>query len=257
MSTEHILPISGYRDHAVPNRLRQPDRAIGHLAMLLPGYGYTLDMPLFYYLESLCLDTGCDVLRVETAYNQNSAFRDAPESEQAKWVASDARTAWHAGLAQGRYASALVVGKSLGTLGLAALLAEPLGSPGTVRSVWLTPLLSEPSVRQALLRLGDSAQVVIGDADPPLRRGRAGECRRRRGKRSGRSRSGSWALPTSCPNSSRPSRNSRSARSAAVSNDVAIRCSCLLQIYRTLVPVRRSASVPGSSLHPRLRPDLR
>lgn len=166
MVTESMLSIAGYNDSPVPNRLRQSDGAVGCLAMLLPGYGYTLDMPLFYYLENLCLDRGVDVLRVETAYNQNAVFRAAPEPEQARWVAADARAAWQAGRAQADYASAVLVGKSLGTLGLAALLAEPLSRPKSVQSIWLTPLLSEQTVRQTLLRLGDSAQIVIGDADP-------------------------------------------------------------------------------------------
>ncbi len=166
MATERILPITGYHDHPVPNRLRQPDGATDRLAMLLPGFGYTLDMPLFYYLENLCLDAGIDVLRAETNYNQNRAFGEATETEQARWVATDARAAWQAGLAQANYASALVAGKSLGTLGLAAILADPPESSGAVQSIWLTPLISEPTVRQTLLRLGDSAQVVIGDADP-------------------------------------------------------------------------------------------
>lgn len=166
MADERILPVTGYRDYVVPIRLRQADVAIDRLAMLLPGYGYTLDMPLFYYLENLCLDLGIDVLRVETAYNQNLAFREATATEQARWVAADARAAWQAGLAQGNYASAIVIGKSLGTWGMAWLLSDPLRSPETVTSVWLTPLISQQSIRQALRRLGDTAQIVIGDADP-------------------------------------------------------------------------------------------
>ena len=111
---------------------------------MLPGFGYTLDMPLFYYLENLCLDRECDVLRVETTYSQNAAFGEATEIEQARWVAADAQAAWQAGLAQADYASAVVAGKSLSTLAMAALLAPPLPTSPNVQSVWLTPLLSQP-----------------------------------------------------------------------------------------------------------------
>jgi hypothetical protein len=166
MATEHILPIAGYRDHTVPNRLRQPDGTTGRLTLLLPGYGYTLDMPLFYYVENLCLDMGSDVLRMETAYSQHPRFGEATEPEQAQWVVADARATWQAGLKHADYASVMVVGKSLSTLAMAALLAPPITSPPKVRSVWLTPLLSQQSVRETLVRLGNSAQVVIGDADP-------------------------------------------------------------------------------------------
>ena len=40
----------------MPNRLRRPAAANGRLALMLPGFGYTLDMPLFSYLENLYLD---------------------------------------------------------------------------------------------------------------------------------------------------------------------------------------------------------
>lgn len=166
MVTERILPITGYRHLRVPNRLRRPAAANGRSALMLPGFGYTLDMPLFYYLENLYLDRGCDVLRVETTYSQNAAFGEATEIEQARWVAADAQAAWQAGLAQADYASAVVAGKSLSTLAMAALLAPPLPTSPNVQSVWLTPLLCQPQVRETLLRLGASAQVVIGDADP-------------------------------------------------------------------------------------------
>lgn len=166
MATERILPIAGYEGRDVPNRLRQPEGAIGRLAMLLPGYGYTLDMPLFYYLENRCLDVGIDVLRVETTYNQHPTFAGATERAQARWVATDARAAWQTGLAQDDYGSAIVVGKSLGTLAMAALFTEPLSAPGEVQSVWLTPMLSQPTVHQTIGQLGARALVVIGDADP-------------------------------------------------------------------------------------------
>ena len=69
MATATTLTIQGYRDEAVPNRFLRPQGAINHLAVLLPGFGYTLDMPLFYYAQNLLLERGWDVLRVEYAYN--------------------------------------------------------------------------------------------------------------------------------------------------------------------------------------------
>ena len=166
MATETILPITGYEGRAVPNRLRRPRGAIGRLAMLLPGFGYTLDMPLFYYVENGCLDTGIDVLRVESTYNQDLAFAAADETERSRWVTADAHAAWEAGLAQSTYTSAIVVGKSLGTLAMPALFAAPAPDDREVRSVWLTPLLSEPPVTETIARLGSRALVAIGDADP-------------------------------------------------------------------------------------------
>ena len=79
MATVETLAIRGFGDLPVPNRLLRPEGAIDCLAVLLPGFGYTLDMPLFYYAESLLLERGWDVLRVEYAYNR------LPEAETKPW----------------------------------------------------------------------------------------------------------------------------------------------------------------------------
>lgn len=166
MATEIILPITGYHDRAVPNRLLRPGGGIDHLAMLLPGLGYTLDMPLFYYSQMGCLDTGIDVLRVEAAYNRDADFAAATNREQLDWVTTDATAAWHAGLAQAMYSAAIIVGKSLGTLAMPALITETRAHDLSLKSVWLTPLLSQSFVFDAIVKCGPTAMVVIGDADP-------------------------------------------------------------------------------------------
>lgn len=166
MATEMVLPITRYHDRAVPNRLLRPRGTIDQLAMLLPGLGYTLDMPLFYYIQMVCLDAGIDVLRVETAYNHDPSFATATNVEQVDWVTTGAQAAWHAVLARMEYVAAVIVGKSLGTLPMPALLADPAIANLMVQSVWLTPLLSQPFVRAAIRGLGPQALVVIGDADP-------------------------------------------------------------------------------------------
>jgi len=52
------LPIRGYRDEAVPNHFQRQDDATDHLALVLPGFGYTCDMPLLYYTVGHLLDRG-------------------------------------------------------------------------------------------------------------------------------------------------------------------------------------------------------
>jgi pimeloyl-ACP methyl ester carboxylesterase len=166
MATSVILPITGYHGRAVPNRLLRPRSPIDQLAVLLPGLGYTLDMPLFYYIQMMGLDAGIDVLRVETAYNRDPDFAAATDDEQVEWVTTDAKAAWHAALARTEYLAAVIVGKSLGTLAMSGLLDERTARNLTFHSVWLTPLLSETIVRQAIRWIGGRALVVIGDADP-------------------------------------------------------------------------------------------
>ena len=137
----------------MPNRFLRPEGAIDHLAVLLPGIGYTLDMPLFYYAEHLLLERGWDVLRVEYAYNTRPEFQTLPKSERDRWLLADATAAWRAGLGQRTYERVVLIGKSLGTLAMGHLLtlADP---PPAVGAVWLTPLLSLERLRQQIVYMG-------------------------------------------------------------------------------------------------------
>jgi predicted alpha/beta-hydrolase family hydrolase len=165
MATATTLTIQGYRDEAVPNRFLRPQGAINRLAVLLPGFGYTLDMPLFYYAQNLLLERGWDVLRVEYAYNTHPEFQTLPEMERNQWLLADTTAAWRAGLGQQTYDRVVLIGKSLGTLAMGHLLtmADP---PPNVGAVWLTPLLAEERLRQQISQYGGPSLFVIGTADP-------------------------------------------------------------------------------------------
>jgi predicted alpha/beta-hydrolase family hydrolase len=165
MATTTTLSILGNRGEAVPNRFLRPEGAIDHLAVLLPGFGYTLDMPLFYYAENLLLDRGWDVLRVEYAYNTRPEYQALPEPERDRWLLEDATAAWRAALDQRTYERVVLIGKSLGTLAMGHLLTAP-DSPSTVGAIWLTPLLSEERLRQQIRGYGGPSLFVIGTADP-------------------------------------------------------------------------------------------
>ncbi len=165
MATGKSLAIEGYRGEPVPNTfLRQQGETV-RLAILLPGLGYTCDMPLFYYAVKLLTAGGADLLAVEYAYNRRADFRDLPQSEQRRWLLADATAAYRAGLAQRAYEDVTLIGKSLGTLAMPHLLATA-DAFESVRAVWFTPLLSEDSVRQQLLGGREPKLVVIGIADP-------------------------------------------------------------------------------------------
>jgi predicted alpha/beta-hydrolase family hydrolase len=165
MATSTTLTIQGYRDEHLPNRLLRPEGAIDHLAVLLPGFGYTLDMPLFYYAEILLLERGWDVLRVEYAYNKHPEFQTLSEPEREQWLLADTTAAWRAGLGQRTYPRVVLIGKSLGTLAMGHLLTIAV-LPPNVGAVWLTPLLAEERLRQKISQYGGHSLFVIGTADP-------------------------------------------------------------------------------------------
>ena len=165
MATESTLPILGYRGEAVPNRIQRASAARDRLAILLPGFGYTLDMPLFYYAENLLLEQGWDLLRVEYAYNQRPDFQSAPAPERERWLLDDATAAYRAGLSQRAYGEVALIGKSLGALAMGHLLTmdEPIAAASS--AVWLTPLLGEARLREQIARFGGPSLFVIGAAD--------------------------------------------------------------------------------------------
>ena len=165
MASSTVLSIPGYRGEPVPNRFQRPEGASGCLAVLLPGLGYTLDMPLFYYAEDLLLARGWGVLRVEYAYNRPE-YQEMPQAERARWLLADATAAYRAGLAQGRYESIALIGKSLGTLAMGHLLTMADQPAGAMRAVWLTPLLRNDRLCEQIRQYGGPSLFVIGTADP-------------------------------------------------------------------------------------------
>ena len=165
MATSTTLTIQGYRDETVPNRFLRPEGAIDHLGVLLPGFGYTLDMPLFYYAQNLLLERGWDVLRVEYAYNTRPEYQTLSEPERDRWLLADATAAWCAALSQRTYERVALIGKSLGTLAMGHLLTTA-DLPPTVGAVWLTPLLGQERLRRQITQYGGPSLFVIGTADP-------------------------------------------------------------------------------------------
>jgi len=82
MTTTTRLPILGYRDAAVPNQFLRQDGKTEHLAIFLPGMGYTCDMPVFFYAQNLLEELGADILRVEYAYGHRPDFQSLSNDEQ-------------------------------------------------------------------------------------------------------------------------------------------------------------------------------
>jgi pimeloyl-ACP methyl ester carboxylesterase len=165
MATTTVLDIQGYGEGAVPNRFLRPENAIDALAVLLPGFGYTLDMPLFYYAENLLLERGWDVLRVEYAYNRLPEAEISPQSKMVERLYADAMAAWRAGLGQRQYERVALVGKSLGTLAMGHLLTVENPPPAT-SAVWLTPMFTVDRLREQIALYGGPSLFVIGTDDP-------------------------------------------------------------------------------------------
>lgn len=159
------LPIRGYRDEAVPNRFHRQDTETDHLALVLPGFGYSCDMPLLYFTVSHLLDRGADVLQVEYDYDRQPDYRALDADVRLRWLRADVAAAWQAAVAQRPYRRFTAVGKSLGTRALPGLLAaEP--RLRDAQTIWFTPVWHEDAVFEHLRGGAHPALVVIGTADP-------------------------------------------------------------------------------------------
>ena len=157
------LPIHGYRDRPLSNTFIRQEDETSHLGVVFPGIGYTAAMPVCYYPGLVLRSLGADLLNVEYAYAR-SGFSNLSEEEQTAWLQADAAAALKFALNQRCYTRVTLVGKSLGTLAIAALLE---GRPDLLVSecLWLTPVLRSALVRDRIAVGKPRGLLVIGTAD--------------------------------------------------------------------------------------------
>lgn len=162
MVTWNTLSITGFEHKPVPNTfIRQRDET-SHAAVILPGLGYTAQMPLLFYISQMLLAQGADVLQVN--YNYIDAFRGLNSATQHRWLATDSDAAYRVLIAQRPYTHLTVVGKSLGTLAMAHLFTtHNFSTPPT--ALWLTPVLTNAAVREQIAAFSGPSLVVIGTSD--------------------------------------------------------------------------------------------
>lgn len=158
------LRIIGGGDREVANDLLAWSGQPGHGVVLLPGQGYTCDMPAFYYLEETALGRGAAVLRLAPDDSRDQRFASRPDSERLAWLREDVLAAVEAMRVAVRPARLTVIAKSLTTLGLAAVDWTPFTRDAAIDLVWLTPLLRVPLVA-ALREPAARSLIAIGTAD--------------------------------------------------------------------------------------------
>ncbi|WP_423920530.1 hypothetical protein ACPEEZ_14430 [Frigoribacterium sp. 2-23] len=130
------------------------------VAVLLPGTGYTVQAPLLSWCGRLLAERGWHVEPV--SWTIPADLDQAPDPDQA--VAQQREFVEHA--LEAAFASAppasrrLVVAKSFGSWALPWAVAHDV--PG----VWLTPVLVEPGIRDALSRASSAHLALGGGADP-------------------------------------------------------------------------------------------
>lgn len=160
------LDITGGGGRPIANELTSWEDVPRRGVIMLPGMGYTCDMPACYYLEEMVLDLGAAVLRLAPDYSRDERFSGWPLAQQRDWLRDDVRAGIAAMLEAHDVPRLTVVAKSLTTIGLADVdWADLAGSSRSVCLVWLTPLLRDAGVVDRLATTDVPSLIVIGTAD--------------------------------------------------------------------------------------------
>ena len=130
------------------------------LLVMLPGLGYTNQMPLMFYIHQLALAKSWDVLQVD--YDYRGVPRETTGEEWTARMLADVLPTIEAALARGDYRQVVLAGKSIGTRVMSALITN--GFDKATAYIWLTPLLRAESIRTAAITSQPSV-AVFGDAD--------------------------------------------------------------------------------------------
>ncbi|MGJ8529414.1 hypothetical protein [Maritalea sp.] len=157
------IPINGRQNHEFNITLSEENKDSGKVALLLPGLGYRIENPIFYFTEKLLFDLGYQSARVNYAYDKLDGFRDLDISEIMSILADDAASIGHAVASIANHDELMFVGKSLGTIIMANLLQQTDIMPEHL--AWLTPSLATPIVDQSINQQAKNSFVAIGTKD--------------------------------------------------------------------------------------------
>lgn len=162
---EESLEISGYRDEQVANTFFRQLAPTKHLVIILPGAGYGARMPLFYYTVSLFLEHQADILTIDYEYRSHAArYASDFEDRLTENVTSSIRDA----VRQRTYDQVTLIGKSIGTRAMSWFLAKNqnlLTTAYQLKTVWLTPVWSDPKIFTFMKSWAGPALHIIGTAD--------------------------------------------------------------------------------------------
>ncbi|HEY3343666.1 MAG TPA: alpha/beta family hydrolase [Anaerolineaceae bacterium] len=159
------LETRGYRGSRLPLSLWEQPQPAETLTVVFPGLGYHTDLPVLYYPALALFGSGADVLRLEFRYNEQPGFSRQTDEELSAWLAADAAAVLDLGLERHAYTRIALIGKSLGTVTMAAIL-DHIPTLDSAACLWLTPVLTNPAVRQQIDASENPGLVAIGDADP-------------------------------------------------------------------------------------------
>jgi hypothetical protein len=141
-----------------PYRLIEQNEETNDLVIVLPGAGYTTQAPLLYYTTGLFYNKGFDVLHINYTFSRQE-ISDLNERDFAR----DIQLTIDNAIKDKKYSNYFVVAKSIGTKALSYLLENTIFKDA--RIVWLTPLLQNDNVFNAMVNSDHKGLCIFGEKD--------------------------------------------------------------------------------------------
>ncbi|MEW9052509.1 MAG: alpha/beta family hydrolase [Neobacillus sp.] len=142
----------------IPYRLIEQIEETNELVIVLPGAGYTTQAPLLYFTTGLFYNKGFDVLHINYTFS-----RQEMSALDERDFARDIQLTIDNAIKDKKYNNYYVVAKSMGTKALSYLLENTIFKDA--RLVWLTPLLQNDNVFNAMVNSDHKGLCIFGEKD--------------------------------------------------------------------------------------------
>lgn len=135
------------------------------LIIAVAGFGYSLDMPVFYYLSKHLDELDSDLIQIDLGYLKNSEFLSMSEEQQDRIFYSDIEILKSL-LSKYKHNEVILIGKSLGSSVCLELLKDPEIYSISTKSIWLTPGTSAKDIYKSISVNKIQNLVIYGSSDP-------------------------------------------------------------------------------------------
>ncbi len=159
------LNITGYRDEPLANSFIRQERPSERLAITLPGYAYTADMPVLYYTRQRPVGPGRRRAQPGNQLSPQGGVRRAGARSPARMAGRRRRRRQPGRAGRGSYRDITLIGKSIGTLAAAHLAATSPRLSGA-NCIWLTPIFHDEHLCSQIKLGRQRGLFVAGSADP-------------------------------------------------------------------------------------------
>lgn len=153
------IQIIGYNGKPIKTTLIKNQMGNQMLAVIFPGYSYSVQGPILYFSRKLLENMGYDVLTVDYRYNEDREFVSAEDDIQDKWFNYDICSIIDMLKTYNQYKGYVFLGKSMGTTVLLNIAREGYFKPA--KYVWITPDCSFEEVIN-YINCSSSLSLILG-----------------------------------------------------------------------------------------------